>query len=74
MSEFWWWSWLLTAVGVYGLYCAGSKKRYGWAVGMGAQTLWFAYAVATEQYGFIVACFAYGSVYFRNFRAWKEAA
>ena len=50
-----WWSWALTAVGVTGLYFAGSRKRLGWAIGVGAQALWV----------------AYGWVYGRNFRRWK---
>lgn len=68
------WSWLLTAVGVTGLYFAGRKKAVGWAIGIGAQVLWFSYAVATEQWGFIVSCFAYGWVYVKNFRCWRKEA
>lgn len=67
----WWWSWLLTAVGVTGLYLAGSKKRLGWLVGIGAQGLWIAYALATEQYGFLASALAYGAVYVRNARKWR---
>ena len=66
----WWWSFLLTAIGVFGLWAAGSKKPWGWAVGLGAQVLWIAYAVQSEQWGFIVSAFAYGSVYARNLRKW----
>lgn len=66
------WSWLLTAVGVTGLLIAGSKKRAGWAIGLGAQGLWIAYALATKQYGFLVSAAAYGSVYVRNWRKWSE--
>jgi hypothetical protein len=69
-----WWSWLLMAVGVTGLWAAGSRKAWGWAVGIGAQVLWIAYALATHQYGFLVSAFAYGSVYVRNYRAWRKAA
>ncbi|MGW5122972.1 hypothetical protein ACWEQ7_02725 [Streptomyces sp. NPDC004069] len=69
-----WWSWLLTAVGVLGLYLAGRKSPWGWAVGIGAQGLWFAYAVITRQWGFLVSCAAYGWVYARNFRAWHRQA
>jgi hypothetical protein len=58
----WWWSWLLTAVGVLGLYLAGRRSPWGWAVGLGAQGLWLAYAVATTQYGFIASALAYGLV------------
>ena len=68
------WSWLLTAVGVTGLYFAGSKKRWGWAIGLGAQALWIAYALATRQYGFLVSAVAYGFVYGRNFWRWSAPA
>lgn len=67
----WWWSWLLTAVGVFGLYRAGSYKRGGWAIGVFAQLLWIAYAISTHQYGFLISAVAYGTVYVRNFRAWR---
>ena len=66
------WSWALTAVGVTGIYLAGRKNKAGWAVGIGAQGLWLAYAIATEQWGFIVSVIAYGSVYIRNWRAWAK--
>lgn len=67
------WSYLLTAVGVTGLYLAGRKSPWGWAVGLSAQYLWFAYAIATRQWGFIVSSLAYGAVYTRNFCAWRRA-
>jgi hypothetical protein len=66
-----WWSWILTTVGVFGLYLAGRRSPWGWAVGLGAQLLWFAYAVSTRQWGFIVSSLAYGTVYARNFHAWR---
>jgi uncharacterized membrane protein len=65
------WSWILTAVGVTGLYFAGRKNAWGWAIGLFAQTLWIAYATATKQYGFYVSALAYGWVYAKNFRAWR---
>lgn len=68
----WWWSWLLTAVGATGLYFAGRKKYWGWAIGIFAQALWLTYSITTEQYGFTVSCFIYGSVYVKNFRAWRR--
>lgn len=67
------WSWILTAVGVTGLYLAGKKLWWAWYVGLGAQILWVAYAISTEQYGFIVSAFAYGSVYLKNGMAWQKA-
>lgn len=45
----WWWSFLLAAVGIVGLWLAGSHKRAGWMIGVGVQLLWITYAVATGQ-------------------------
>ena len=68
-----WWSWVLTLVGVTGLFLAGSKRKAGWALGLGAQLLWVSYAIATEQWGFIASAFAYGWVYARNWLRWRQA-
>lgn len=65
------WSWLLTAVGVTGLWLAGRKNLYGWAIGIGAQVLWVAFALSTQQYGFLVSAGAYGWVYTKNFLRWR---
>lgn len=64
------WSYLLTAVGVLGLYLAGRRLGWAWLIGLAAQGLWIAYAIATEQWGFIASAFAYGWVYARNARRW----
>jgi hypothetical protein len=63
-----WWSWLLTAVGVTGLWLAGRPRTrgIGWSVGLAAQVLWVAYATASRQWGFYVSAAAYGTVYARN--------
>jgi hypothetical protein len=68
------WSYLLTAVGVFGLWLAGRKDRRGWMVGIGAQVLWIAYATATHQWGFYVSALAYGFVYAKNAHAWKPVS
>jgi uncharacterized membrane protein YjjB (DUF3815 family) len=68
----WWWSWLLTAVGVFGLYLAGKRSRWGWAVGLGAQGLWISYALFSNQFGFLASALAYGSVYGRNLYLWSR--
>ena len=66
------WSWLLTAVGVTGLYFAGRKRALGWGIGLSAQVLWVGYAISTEQYGFLASACAYGWVYAKNFLAWRR--
>lgn len=68
------WSYILMAIGVFGLYLAGRKSQWGWAIGIAAQLLWMAYAVATQQWGFIVSALAYGWIYTKNFLAWRREA
>jgi hypothetical protein len=55
-------------VGVTGLFLAGRGGWLGWAIGIFAQLLWFAYALVTKQYGFIVSAIAYGAVNVVNLR------
>lgn len=62
------WSWLLGALGVLGLYLAGRRSPWGWALGIGVQILWLAYALATRQWGFIATALAYGAVNIVNLR------
>lgn len=67
-----WWAWLLTAIGVSGLWLAGSRKASGWIVGLLAQALWVAYALSTKQYGFLASALCYGAVYARNLARWTR--
>lgn len=65
------WSISLAAIGILGIYLAGNKSRWGWALGFGAQLLWAVFAVVTGQYGFILSAAAYGFVYGRNYLRWR---
>ena len=67
------WSYILTTIGVFGLWLAGRKDWRGWLVGLSAQGVWLAYAVATQQWGFIVSAFAYGWVYALNIWRMRQA-
>lgn len=71
-----WWSWCLAAIGITGLWLAGSGRKSGWVVGIAVQVLWIAYAVVTAQWGFIASALAYGTVNTRNLVRWmrKEKA
>ena len=69
---FWAWSWLLTAVGVTGLLVAGSRSKWGWAIGISAQSLWIAYGLSTGQMGFVASAAVYGAMYVRNFLKWHN--
>jgi hypothetical protein len=66
------WSLALAAVGILGIYLAGSKSPLGWAVSFSAQALWFVFAIVTAQYGFIITAIAYGTVYGRNYLRWRR--
>ncbi len=62
----------MAAVGILGIYLAGKKNKWGWAIGAAAQVLWIIYAVMTEQYGFIITAFAYGTIYVKNLLEWSK--
>lgn len=68
------WSYGLAAVGILGIYLAGRRNLWGWAIGVGAQALWVVYALVTGQYGFIASAVAYAAVYGRNWARWRAEA
>ena len=61
------WSWLLTGLQVLALRSAGTGRWWGWLLGAGVQLPWIAYAVVTEQLGFIAGCAVSAAVQTRNF-------
>ena len=67
-----WWSWVLTAIGVFGIYLTTKKSWWGYVVGLAAQALWITYAIVTRQWGFIASAFAYGSVYALGWYRWTR--
>ena len=66
------WSYLLTIVGVTGMYLVGKKLWWAWWIGVSAQFIWLAYAVATKQWGFIFSAIAYGWVQGKNALKWTS--
>ena len=70
MAEYW--SWVLTAFGIFGIYLTTKKLWWGFVVGILAQTVWVAYAIATKQWGFIASAAAYGSVYALGWYRWTR--
>ncbi|WFE44997.1 hypothetical protein [Verrucosispora sp. WMMD1129] len=69
-----WWSWALTLIGLTGWWLTGRRLWHGWAVSLAVQALWLAYALATGQYGFIVAALSYGAMAALNLRRWRRDA
>lgn len=66
------WSWLLTLTGVTCFFLAGRKVWWAWYVGLGAQVLWLAYSLITQQWGFLIGCALYGWVYTKNCIDWTR--
>ena len=46
-------SWVLAVIGVTGIFFVGRKTIWGWYVLLFNEVLWIAYAINTDQYGFI---------------------
>lgn len=67
-----WWSWALGLIGCAMFFLAGSKVWWCWYIGLGLQALWAAYAVVTEQWGFLATVPVYGFVYARNAVKWTR--
>ena len=57
----WMWSHILSAIGITGWILIGRKKASGFVVSLIGQVVWIAYAVTTEQVGFIWGSLAYGT-------------
>ena len=70
MSEYW--SWILAIFGVSGMFFVGKKTAWGWLVLLFNEVIWTVYAIATEQYGFIVMAVAYAIVYIKSFIEWRK--
>jgi hypothetical protein len=66
------WSWILAAIGVTGIFLVGRKTIWGWAVLLLNECIWIAYAIATDQYGFIAMATAYSLVYIKSFIHWRR--
>ena len=64
--------WLLAVIGVSGIYFVGRKSLWAWFLLLFNECLWIAYALTTNQYGFIFAAIAYGAVYIRSYLHWKR--
>ena len=66
------WSWILAVIGVTGIYFVGRKTIWGWLVLLTNECIWIAYALATDQYGFIFMATAYSIVYIRSYLHWRR--
>lgn len=63
---------LLVAVGLLGFILAGRKIWWAWYVNIACQFLWFAYAIISQQYGFILGAIVYTIVFTGNAIKWTK--
>jgi hypothetical protein len=61
------WPWLLTGLQVLSLWSAGRQYWWGWLMGGSVQLPWIAYAVMTEQVGFVPGCLISAAVQLYTF-------
>lgn len=62
------WSWALTANGLIWLYLMSTGKAWPWLGSCLTQVGWVSYAVATRQWGFVLAGLANAGVQFLGWR------
>jgi len=67
------WSWILTGAGALTAWLSLSGFSRAWLVGLGTQTLWLCYALATHQSGFYCSVAIFSGIYLYN-RLRKTAA
>ncbi|HSK06649.1 MAG TPA: hypothetical protein VK990_03945 [Acidimicrobiia bacterium] len=61
------WPWLLTGLQVLALWAAGRRQWWAWLLGGSVQLPWIAYALMTDQIGFIPGCAVSASVQIYSF-------
>jgi len=61
------WPWLLTGLQVLSLWAAGRRHWWAWLLGGSVQLPWMAYALMTDQIGFIPGCAISASVQIYSF-------
>jgi hypothetical protein len=63
---------VLATVELIGMYMAAKRHRWGWAVLVVDQALWFAYAIVTGQWGFLATATVWGAMFLGDHMAWND--
>ena len=66
------WSFVLAAGGLVQLWLSGSKRRFGFVVGMLTSVGWFVYGLQSRQFGFLISAVVFFVVHVRNFVRWSK--
>lgn len=67
-----WWSYPLAALALFVSWQVGRKKAWAWLAAAGTQVIWVAYALVTEQYGFIASALAFLVMNWYNYVKWRR--
>ena len=63
---------ILSAITIYTMLLAGSKKRYTWLIGILNQFLWLIWIVTIKSWGLLPMNIALWIVYYRNHIKWQN--
>jgi hypothetical protein len=63
-----WWSLVLTAFGLTGLWLTPRRPGLALVVGWADQVLWVAFALVSDNPFFVISALVYARVYWSNFR------
>lgn len=66
------WDYILSISGVVGFILAGKKIWWAWYVNIASQFIWLAYAIVTDQYGFLIGTVIYFIVFIKNAYDWTR--
>ncbi len=67
-----WWSIVLSAVAIGTSWLVGNRWTPAWLIAAVSQALWVAYAVLTQQWGFVASAVVFGALNLRNYLKWKQ--
>lgn len=68
------WSWVLFAVGCFGLWLSGYNPKLGWWFSIANQILaWLPYSIATQQWGMAAMSLVFTGLYSRNLWRWRHS-
>lgn len=67
-------TWILSGLSIITMWLMGNKSRWGPAIGIVSQELWFYYCITTHQYGLLLGAVFYLVIHIRNYILWTREA
>src|SRR5690242_11606362 len=67
-------SWLLFAIGCFGLWLSGVSPKAGWRFAIASQILaWLPYSIFTQQWGMAAMSVVFVGLYAKNLWRWRNS-